>query len=539
MLIYNYKKEFLGIDEGDLVALGLTNLADLRAEAADFADLFVKSPGYIHNFKHVHWIDYIIVNNGIDPKVIINVKNKNYVATIDIQTIYLVDNPSQKAYIVNLSHIKALSASQYEKISSDILERPKPKAATGSTQLLTIPSSITHDANAIEEIGKASFDPYESSSDSLNPNIVKDIYESNLPAIDLSLDEEIEIEEVRTDKPELSDIFNEPVKNEVVKEEKTEAISKAEVAGPYANYVFNPKIASEELGLPIDLVEEFIQDFIAQAKSFKKELYNSVKAGELDNVKIQSHKLKGVAANLRVENALDALTMINSSNDPDEIEKTLDKFYEMIDKLSNKNYAEKTDNIQKEEKKEKHYDDDDFIVSIKNHNHDFAQDVTEIEDYQVPDSIDIPELADDEFLKAEISAAHDEISDVDLSILDNTAETTQDAMHEETLDTLLYNRESTANDIGLDIDSFNELFEDYLRESQELLSSIANSVKNNNLGACKSAAIKLKGMSDNMRIHKFDEELETIINSTDVSGVQKNIDGIQSKLNKISNIGNK
>ena len=62
MLIYNYKKEFLGIDENDLTALGLSNLADLRAEAADFADLFVKTPGFIHNFKHVHWIDYIVCN---------------------------------------------------------------------------------------------------------------------------------------------------------------------------------------------------------------------------------------------------------------------------------------------------------------------------------------------------------------------------------------------------------------------------------------------------------------------------------------------
>jgi len=42
MLIYNYKKEFLGIDEVDLEVLGLSDLADLRAEAADFADLYTQ-----------------------------------------------------------------------------------------------------------------------------------------------------------------------------------------------------------------------------------------------------------------------------------------------------------------------------------------------------------------------------------------------------------------------------------------------------------------------------------------------------------------
>lgn len=97
MLIYNHKKEFLGIDEGYLKALGLSSLAELQNEADDFADLFVKTPGYIHNFKHVHWIDYITCNDsGIDSKVVINVKGKNYTTPIEIQTLYLTQNPSEK-----------------------------------------------------------------------------------------------------------------------------------------------------------------------------------------------------------------------------------------------------------------------------------------------------------------------------------------------------------------------------------------------------------------------------------------------------------
>jgi len=53
MLIYNYQKEFLGIDEKDLKTLGFNSLSELRAEVTDFADLFVKTPGYVHNFQHV------------------------------------------------------------------------------------------------------------------------------------------------------------------------------------------------------------------------------------------------------------------------------------------------------------------------------------------------------------------------------------------------------------------------------------------------------------------------------------------------------
>ena len=55
----NNKKEFIGIDEQDLNALGFTTLLELQNEADDFADLFIKEPGFVHNFTHVNWIDFV------------------------------------------------------------------------------------------------------------------------------------------------------------------------------------------------------------------------------------------------------------------------------------------------------------------------------------------------------------------------------------------------------------------------------------------------------------------------------------------------
>ena len=60
MLIYNHQQEFVGINEKDLKSLGFRNLADLQSECKDFADLFVKRPTYIHNFKNFNWIYYIL-----------------------------------------------------------------------------------------------------------------------------------------------------------------------------------------------------------------------------------------------------------------------------------------------------------------------------------------------------------------------------------------------------------------------------------------------------------------------------------------------
>lgn len=547
MLIYNYKKEFLGIDGADLEALGLSNLADLRNEAADFADLFVKTPGHIHNFKHVHWIDYILCEEGISgSKVIINIKDKNYSATIDIKTMYLVDNPTERAYLINLSQIRVLSRAQNERIAADVLVKPAPKSTTEVTELITTPGSIVHDENAKieyeEEVTDVAFDPYESSTPDIESNTVPDMYEVPNEQIDLSLDAPLEVdfedesfeEDNITETQESVEQIATPKKAPKVEEDEDE----------YAGYVYNPEVASEELGLPIDLIEEFIQDFIAQANSFKDELYQSTASEDANQLKIQSHKLKGVAANLRIEDALAALTVINTSDNYDEIKNKLDDLYKMIAKLSNKSNAGVT---QEAEVNTPNEEEDDFVLSFKEDVvleapetkksieepalDSFASDV--IVDADVPNIIAVPELADDDFLKTD--AADEEIEDEDLSILDEPYNEDETTTEKDVLDIALnYDRQRIAEDIGLDIDSFNELFEDYLHESHELSSTIINSVENNNLEACKSSAIKLKGMSDNMRIHKFDDELDSIINSTDITNVKGFLDSVTSKLDSIS-----
>ena len=96
---------------------------------------------------------------------------------------------------------------------------------------------------------------------------------------------------------------------------------------------YDIQFAADELGLPLEEVEEFLQDFIVQAKEFKDELYNSAVSGDLDQIKALSHKLKGVAANLRVDQAIAPLDIVNSSSDTEEIESHLNSFYRVIDKL--------------------------------------------------------------------------------------------------------------------------------------------------------------------------------------------------------------
>ncbi len=530
MLIYNYKKEFLGVDEADLEALGLNTLADLRAESADFADLFVKTPGCIHNFKHVHWIDYVLDKNGAESKVIIHVQNKNYAASLNINTAYLVDSPSEKAFSVELSNIRALSSSQAEKLLNDINEKPAPQPASGSTELFTTPGSIIHDgtdSEIEEDMGEVSFDPYESKNTTPSSSTVEDAYETEIEIEDLTADDaplDVELEEMSYSEPEEV----KEVVPEVVQETKEE-IKAPSIEGEYANYIYNPEVASEELGLPIDLIEEFIQDFIAQAESFKDELFKSIDEQEADNIKIQSHKLKGVAANLRIEDALDAISLVNSSDNYDEITEQLNRFYIMIDKLSGKiatQAVEVETPIEIEED-----DDDEFVLSFKEDTPSLAEEKEVIQDSDVPESISIAELADDEFLNTNPSEGTVE---EDLSILDEDTDADDTNTQEEALDiAMAYDKELIANDIGLDIDSFNELFNDYIKEAKELSQTILDSANNNDLPICKSLASKLKGMSENMRIHKLDSELEAIIGTSDTNLINESVNTIQTKLAQI------
>jgi HPt (histidine-containing phosphotransfer) domain-containing protein len=541
MLIYNYKKEFLGIDEADLEAFGLATLADLRAESADFADLFVKTPGCIHNFKHVHWIDYVLDKDGAEAKVIIHIKNKNYSAGLTINTVYLVDNPAKKAFGVVLTNVKALSASQSEKLLTDIAQRPAPQPASGPTEIKTIPSSVTHEGTQEEieaEMAEVAYDPYEADT---TPATVMDIYEADAnkeievedltaedAPVDLELEEMSHKEEVTTHDEVVEDVYEEEPKYvapEVVakkEEKKPEYVEE----GEFANYVYDPEVASEELGLPIDLIEEFIQDFITQAHSFKEELYKSTQEQEIDNVKIQSHKLKGVAANLRIEDALDAITLVNTSDDYDVIKTNLDRFYLMIDKLSGKTpVVEAEDNFAEDVSVQEDDDDDELILSFKDDDTNEQAKELSISDDDVPDSISVAELADDDFLANDV-------------VVEDKLEENLDTAQEDTKDTsTTYDKQQVANDIGLDLESFNELFEDYLKESKEIVETINNSAQNDDLTICKNLTNKLKGMSENMRVESLNADLDNILASSDVEAVKASVQNLLSKLSHLSTQG--
>ena len=618
MLIYNFQKEFVGIDQADLEVFGFANLSELKAESTDFADMFIRTPGYIHNFKHVHWIDFVTcADPSEESRVIIEVNGKTYKATILIENIYLSDNPTSKAYLIHLNNLRTLTLKENGEFSEDIARKKPPRIEPTVGHAFNLSQEEEKEVEDIPELdGFKPFDNVKETKKSLetpevSPIVEEDSYEiqqeSPTIPLDISFDDDDDIFTQEDNKPaqtdtqteDTEDVFSFDSLDVEKEEEKTEPVEKTTAIvedddGFDYSYNYDPQVASDELGLPIDLIEEFIEDFIAQAKEFKDELFSSLDQNDLDNIKVLSHKLKGVAANLRIEDAFNTLSIINTSSDILEVEKYLNIFYKIIAKLSGEEIAttqatpnETTQVIEESIEEDDDLYGDNLVIDFKPedsnakseeiqsndkdiNNDDINLEISEetpvqeddedlyldfevdVKDSDVPEKIEMLELADDDFLN-EPADEIDDLLSIDKEIAKNDTleeeiaielkefdlqeeEVQEDEVTEESiqLPTIEYSKELIASEIGLDQESFNEIFDDYVTDSQSLITSMRDAVATDNFSQCKKEAIKLKGMSDNMRVNVFKDELANIIDSSDKDTLTESINKIDAVIAQIS-----
>ena len=151
---------------------------------------------------------------------------------------------------------------------------------------------------------------------------------------DLELDEELVLDDLKETETEsvldidelkeVQDLLEETEENTEQKERKS------------VEFSYDLDSVANELSFSKDMLLEFVEDFISQAKDQKEQLYNSLENQELGILKEESHKLKGVAANLKIIQAYESLVVINTSEDTDLIKDELDNLYTVIDKLDAK-----------------------------------------------------------------------------------------------------------------------------------------------------------------------------------------------------------
>lgn len=647
MLLYNQRKEFVGIDENDLSGLGFQNINELQNESSDFADLFVKKPGFIHNFKNFSWIDFILHSESDEAKAVIHAKGKNYSCTLHVSPFYFTSDESGYAiYIKNLRPLKGAEDAQATKdlemsgglssspapaasspspapaqekmeldISLDDIQMSEPKAFSPQTETSSMPEPElpSFDTGSSQELSEPDPldvpDSFGASADLLLPtenefgapididygaplDIDDDLSMDDVPDMDNSLimddsaldelllkDKVVEVEEVKPEIETAPAKETKPMLGDYVSSGRAgeEHLSDLIRSG---DYQYDPQIAANELGLPVDLIEEFIGDFIDQAHEFHDDLYASVKANDFDNVQILSHKLKGVAANLRVEDAFDVLSVVNVSKETEEILPNLNHFYKIIAKLEGKEVIEEAPQAPAApttepepaviEDEEETYDfgikqpDEGPLLIDEEVNTDDIYDELPHTDAPLEDEDDI--YGDDLLLSKETSFEPEEetsssSTDLDddlyadlLGVPDDLGETEEEEkapgiIEDDLYDDLLgapendtkvaqasppvevslnFDSQRTANELGIPLDIVNDFVQDFKNQIATHQNDFDAAITAKNIQGVNKTATLLKGMSDNLRLNEISEVLKGLQVEKDINNTTEALAKLQA-----------
>ena len=609
MLLYNHNKEFLGIDEEDLRLLGYHSFSELLNECHDFADLFVKKPGYIHNFKNFQWIDFVLHAEAEESKAIIHAKGRSFSCQIVIKSFYLSSTPNEEAFTIELKHIVPLSSSEDAEIAASLSKNPivPPKEPFKAPEIEPV-----QPAEKVEEAPKLdadfpSFDDVET-TELAEPDMF-DVPDSNPTAFDphdsqeiekeyadfskpleieddlFMSDETPEQEDNSLDLPNLDETLDDlaptteptaaPMLGDYISQDK-EYLEKHQVA---ADYKYNPQIAADELGLPVDLIEEFIGDFIAQSHDFHDELFESSAKEDFDNVRILSHKLKGVAANLRIEDAFEMLSIINTSNDPAEIEANLRAYYRIVAHLEGKELDEVPQAPVAEEAPMIVEDDllptEETFIQEEQNTPEIPQveketlpelEDTELEDLYALDVkepledltpvsqeddlydlgikqdddepllvVDEPEaepLLDDTLDALEPLSYEDELEP--LSMNNNIeAPLTEEVIPTEDVAPLQYDAQGAANELGLDAELVQGIISDFASEASNKRATFDSALADNDAALWQQTARELKGVTDNLRMTDLSSALQSILKTNHSDEAAKAVNQFFNYVNQL------
>ncbi len=140
MVLYDHHKRILAISDQTLEMLGYQSVEKFRQEVYDIAQLFVKRPGYLHEFRSFHWIDYVLTNATVTHRTILRTKtgkeietfvNVNQLSSIkDMLSYYLVTFEFNTCSDCDFNHISPI---QEHTQTPPVQEKAKPNK-NGHTQ---------------------------------------------------------------------------------------------------------------------------------------------------------------------------------------------------------------------------------------------------------------------------------------------------------------------------------------------------------------------------------------------------------------------
>jgi hypothetical protein len=93
------------------------------------------------------------------------------------------------------------------------------------------------------------------------------------------------------------------------------------------SFAFQLESAADDLSLPVELIEEFVHDFIDQAHTETKKMLTAYEDGDLETIQKIGHLLKGASSNLRIIPLSDTLYKIQFCEDSENLESLIRNYW--------------------------------------------------------------------------------------------------------------------------------------------------------------------------------------------------------------------
>ncbi|MBT8344183.1 MAG: hypothetical protein KJO45_05645 [Sulfurovum sp.] len=120
------------------------------------------------------------------------------------------------------------------------------------------------------------------------------------------------------------DLFE--VEKEVTVNEKSFGTISLEGIKPI-HFDFQLEEAANDLSLPVELIEEFVHDFIEQGHIETEKMLKAYEEGDLDAIQKIGHLLKGASSNLRINALSDTLYKIQFCEDSNDLEHLIKDYW--------------------------------------------------------------------------------------------------------------------------------------------------------------------------------------------------------------------
>ncbi len=350
--------------QSELSILGYEDMEEFKSYFDDFADLFVDHPGYISKFKNFSWIDYALHSGAPNRNVLLKHKNGTDIETaLKISEIFLAQqiNDESAAYCIELG-INAPSSDLSVKHSIKLPDEDTTTQEEIKDTAINIDKHHIEENSEMHNFDEILVDDYKEnkeetedihikmSDDEINikqneeDNIYnnKEIHTEESPAVhfgetegehpaklkvffddddDNTPESKLEISPISEDEnTQASDIADTALNDsKEIQEMPDESIDLTQIA--------------EDTGMDLGDIAEFMEDFVKEAESYLEKLNNIEHVKNVDFIKDETIKLKGVASNLKITNITNTLNSILQNTEENKINDLLELLKKQIKNL--------------------------------------------------------------------------------------------------------------------------------------------------------------------------------------------------------------